>query len=428
MAPSRVTSAMWSVAAQGLASASNFGVQFGLVVTMTAARFGILVVGFAMFYLALALGRAWVGDPLVALADSADDVDRRWPGVRARLVALGLLATTAVGAWSAVAADARAELVILAMSIPLLLLQDGHRYRAWALRRFPQVVAVDATWLLTFVVAVGAIATTGSPSAIDGRAVLLAWVGGGVVSWQVARVLDGRRVGRVAAPERDDELASGDRPVHRDRRSARGMAAQQAILAIDGNGLPMALAAVADAAVTAGVRAVLLPFAPLTSVLSGVRVLTLPHLRRSVRDGYAAAAIAKVTAAFAAIAAVISLVTVGGLTLVPDSLLGESGRLVQTWFPLGAVVVAGRMVALPLADLVSLSGEPVDVARIRLATSGIDWSATLVGAVVAGVDGAIVGRASASVVSLAVWAAVVVVRLERVATPSRAAVTSGWRP
>ena len=410
MARSRFADGFWSVGAQILASASNFVVQFGLVVTMSAARFGALVVGFAVFHMALALARAWVGDPLVAMADSSHDVDRGWPEARRRLVALGLASTAVVAVWAAIADGVRGELALLALSIPFLLLQDGHRYRAWALGRFGRVAGIDAIWLGTFFLAVAAVGIGRSPSAIDGSVVIAAWVGGGIASWQAARVLDDRRL--AALRQRDVPRAGrlpDDQPDAADRRAARGLAAQQAILAVDANGLPIAVAAAADATVTAGIRAVVLPFAPMTSVLTGVRVLTLPYLRRSVRQGHGRKAIVRVSVLFAVLAFAVGSVTATAMAIVPDQWLGESGRLVRAWFPVGAVVVSTRLIGLPLADLVSLGTNPGLAARIRIGTSGFDWSATLAGAALYGLEGAVVGRASAGAVSLLVWALMVVV-------------------
>lgn len=419
MPGSRVARAMWSVAAQGIASASNFGVQFGLVVTMSAPRFGAMVVGFAVFYLALALGRAWVGDPLVAIADSAAEVDLLWPTARSRLTGLGLASMAAVLGWSTVADDVVVELAILAVATPFLLQQDGHRYRAWAVGRFPRVVGLDMAWLLTSCLVVGIVALASSPSAVDGRLVLVAWAGGGVVSWQLARVIADRR-SPAADPSTPGPAVTAEDGA-RSRRFADSLAAQQAILAVDANGVPVAVATVADATVTAGIRAVVLPFAPVTSILSGLRVLILPLLRASVRRGHPRTTMVKVAALFTGVAVVISLLTLGGLAVIPGPWLGESGQLVRTWFPLGAVIVASRMIGLPFADLMALSAEPAAVARIRLATSGIDWAATLLGAVAFGIHGAIGGRAIAGALSLVVWASLTSLRVQNAPaeTPER---------
>ncbi len=421
---------MWSVAAQGLASASNFGVQFGLVLTMSAQRFGSLVVGFAVFYLALALGRAWAGDPLVAMADSPADVAGLWPMLRRRLIVLGSAATLLVLLWSALAEGVRLELAILAVGMPALLLQDGHRYRAWALQRFPRVVGLDACWLATSIAVVGAVVVVNGRSAVNGRVVMLAWVAGGVVAWQLARLLTVQRPSTLGADEAawdeavqaagdeadetdetDETDEAGDDEGRQRQAASRRLSVQQAILAVDANGLPVAVAAAANATVTAAVRAVVLPFAPMTSVLAGLRVLVLPVLRDAARRGHVRATIVKVSALYSGVAVAIAVATLAALAVVPNAWLGESGELVRAWFPLGAVVVASRMIGLPLADVLSLGPAPVRVARIRIATSGLDWSSTLIGAVAFGMEGAIFGRAGAGVASLAIWASMVVLSL-----------------
>jgi hypothetical protein len=393
---------------------------------MAPAAFGSIVVGFSLYYFALALVRAFVGDPLVALSPSGagpsdqDDpvhghghvpaghgpgeLDVIWPWLRGRLAAIGVVAATLIGVVAIIAGSVRGELALLAVAVPALLGQDAYRYLAWARNRPTVVLTMDGVWLLSSVGLVGAWAIGFGGGSISGGLILASWCGGGVLSALVGSrsgLLDPhRRAGLESPPpaltRRPDGAGSSD-------DLARSLSWTQALLAVDANGLPVLVAGVAGTAVSAGLRVATLPFMPVTTAVAALRVLALPRLSAAVASGRSRPVAARVAAGFGAIGVGASGIMLGLLALAPDRWLGASGRMVEPWFALGAVVVVARVVNLPLSDVLALGAGRRRALVCRLGASGLAWTATVVGAVLAGLQGALVARAGASVVAIGIW-------------------------
>ncbi len=408
---------MVSVAAQGLSSASNLVVQAGLALTLAPAAFGSLVVGFSIYYFALALVRALVGDPLVALAGPESLADRGgdrrtdadcavevvWRRIRGRLVAIGALAAALIGAIAIGIGSVRAELAFLAAAVPILLTQDAYRYLAWARSRPGVVLVLDGVWVVSSLSLVLVTVLGSGASAVTARLILVAWCGGGIVSVLLARRL-------LSLPTR-----IGPRPSDNDRQTvghphdlARSLSWTQAILAVDANGLPIVVAALAGATVSGGLRAVTLPFMPVATVVVALRVLALPRLQAAANAGRGRLVAGRVALVFAAIGIGASAVTLGLLSFMPERWLGPSGRLVEPWFALGAVIVVGRLINLPLSDVLALGAARGRAMACRLGASILGWAATIGGALLFGLHGAITAWAGASIISIVVWAMAVV--------------------
>jgi hypothetical protein len=98
---------------------------------------------------------------------------------------------------------------------------------------------------------------------------------------------------------------------------------------------------------------------------------------------------------------------------VPAGWLGPTGELIRPWYPLAAVAVSARMLALPMADLLSLGAGTDRVIRYRLATAALDWAATLAGALTFGIAGALAAKAAALVVAAGLWARATVTACRR---------------
>lgn len=407
----RVVQTVWSVGAQLLSSLSNFALQMGLVLTLSTGGFGSMVVGLSVYYLTLALGRAWVGDPLIALSQSVGSQSvgsgLSWSLGRERLLRLAFGGAVVLVLFSVVASAVRFELLLLACAMPLLLMQDGYRFLAWARRRPQIVVALDGLWVgAALAVITGFWIVAGEPP--TARWILVSWLIGGVVSCGAgagtAATGSGpaARVPSVMHPHGDADLSDGE------REASTALARSQALLAVDAAGQPAAVAAVAGATVTAGIRAATLPFAPLTSILSAIRILVLPVLRQAVIDGHVRATIVKVVGLFAAVGAALAAASLALVMALPASWLGETGELVRPWYPLMALIVVVRMVSLPLSDVLSLGAGSDRVVTLRLGTAAIDWAAVLVGAISIGLAGAITARAVAAVITIAWWSTAVV--------------------
>ncbi|MFV0259474.1 MAG: hypothetical protein ACK5PP_13640 [Acidimicrobiales bacterium] len=419
----RVRRLGWSVAAQGLSSGSNLALQYGMLVALPAERYGTFVVGASGYYLALALGRAWIGEPLAALgatgstpaAGGAAAVDPHWtwPSVRRRAALLGTVASAALAGFAvavaATAGDGGVEIGALAVALPMLLVQDAGRSHLWSARRARRVAAVDGVWLVAEGLAgAGWLAlwwTTGAVPA--GLAVVSSWVFGGAVSAVVADRLAGRvrpATTTVAGRASPSVAATGD-----ERRAVRSMGWSQTVLALDANLWPSVVAAFTTPSVTATMRAAQVPFVPVASVLGALRVVTLPGLRRAVMEGRVRSTAARVVALNGVVAVAVGAAILFVLRLLPPAFLGESGRLALPWYPLAGVVLAARMAAMPLSDVLSLGAGTVGVVRQRLLSTGLDLTATVTGAVLWGAGGALGAKAAAGVVTFGAWATTVAV-------------------
>lgn len=390
-----LTDAGSTVLGQVLSSGSNLALQLGLALSFEPDRFGVMVVALSVYYFALAMARALVGDPLVAAGSSADGGaagSSNWSAGRRRLLVISVAAALILALPAAVAGgSSRWLLLAIAASIPALLLQDGYRYRAWAERRPGTVIVIDGVWLAAVVAGLiaGTVARSseGGPALSAGVVVVGAWLAGG---WCSAAI--GHRLSGSPGPQPPAPPAGLD-----DHRS---LSASQVLLAIDAQVLPSALAAVGGPAAGGGMRAGVLPFLPLSTALGALRVLALPRLRSRVDSGQLGATTSKFMVAFAAICAALAVPTLLLLQLVPDQWLGPTGRSIAPWFSAGALIVSGRMVGLVPADAVALAAGPAVAIRHRLATSALDWTAALGALALWGLGAAFWARA------VAVWCAV----------------------
>jgi hypothetical protein len=143
--PSGVTS---NALAQAVSSLSNVVVSIMVARHVSANSFGTFSVLVSTFVLSCGLGRALVGEPLLALLPSAD-TDRVRGVVGAALTCGAVLALIVVSASLALASgDARAMLALLALALPLLLVEDACRYVCFARGRPLWACGLDLVWLV----------------------------------------------------------------------------------------------------------------------------------------------------------------------------------------------------------------------------------------------------------------------------------------
>lgn len=379
----------WSVLSQGLSSLTNFGLTVLLAVSVSAVELGQIVSVYSVYLLALTLSRSLTTDALVAAADGSKVIDLPWHWARRRIVALAFpaaLVAVLVGSW--LGAD-RIVVTLIALSMPVLLLQDGLRNLAWANGRPNLAGLLDGAWFGVSVVALLILSTLrASPS---GNVILFAWCLGGAVSWVVGyRLIE--RPGRGAA-------VAEFRP---DLVRYRPMAHSQAIMAVAVNVGPVLVALAISPAMAAAAKAALLPITPVLSLFAGLRVVTLPALRRAVDTGQAAGFTSLVVGASAVIAAVGGFVSIQLVRLFSSEQLGESISLVTPYLGwiglLGIMYVAGQQ----LADATALAGRHAVVGR-RVFAVTVEWGFVVAGATIAGVEGLILGWVVGLAIATVAW-------------------------
>ena len=174
--------------AQAVSSLSNVVVTVLVARQVTAQSFGSFSVLVSTFVLTCGLGRAFIGEPLLALHASMNRVRSR--GVIGAALTLGSLLGAAVAAIAVAmtSGDVRVMLCLLAIALPLLVVEDVARYMFFAAGKPLTACALDLVWL--------ALATVG---------VIAIGHGGGVVSfaevWLVSGCLAGVLGWLAASPQ-----------------------------------------------------------------------------------------------------------------------------------------------------------------------------------------------------------------------------------
>ncbi len=376
---------------QGLSSTTNFGLTAILAVTVAPAVLGRVVSVVSVYLLALTLCRSLVTERLVAGAGDTAATVTGWPGAKRRILLIAAGATLAsLLAGLVVRADG-ATLAILVAPIPVLLVQDGQRYLAWATGRPGRAVALDGCWLLVSGTAAAACAVRG----VEPVAAVIAgaWALGGTASWLLGLVLiepGARRQPVSTSGRRTAGSFQGGSSTGASGRYSR-LAYSQALSALSVNLGPIVVALALSPTMAAVAKSLLLPFTPLLSLFAGLRLVTLPALRRAVDGGRGRQLQASLLGAGVAAALVGSALVVLGLRLVPASHLGDSLGIVLPHLPLGAALCVIYVAAQQLADGMALGHGRDRVVGRRLVAIALEWGGLLTGAVVAGVPGLALG-------------------------------------
>lgn len=430
----------WAVVAQAASSLTNFTLYLGLLASSATADFGRWVAVLAVYHLVVALSRSLMFEPMVASARARGRRSRSggvggsfsWAWARRRSWVVG-----AVGAAGAVVVGSRVgadppSVGAVALSLPFLVRQDGQRALAWARGRPGRAVALDGVWLGVTGLLLGTALVWGSAGA---EVVALCWVSGGLASTVVGRLLvewgptgastSSHPVAGMGADHEEGEdrdrdgggaVGSGlaESWLHARRRS-------QGLLTAGRSLLPIAVATVAGPTAAGLLKAALLPYTPVLSLLAGLRMVILPGMQRAA-DGRSVAdldrfvtrvAAAHLVVGGAAIAASLAVV----VTVGPDP--GPDGVLQPDLVAWGAVVAVIISVTSPLADGAGLgrrsvgraglgrrSGHPaVSAVGRRLVEIGVEWSLVLGAAILFGADLVVVGWAVGVALGSLLWLA-----------------------
>jgi O-antigen/teichoic acid export membrane protein len=259
---------------QALSSGTNFLTAFVASAVLAPTDFAAFVVAYALVTIVLAVGRAVIGEPLLAYLPTVCPFVR--PAV-VRSVAGTALLLGLLGAALALAGGltvgALGGLLWLAPWVPVVLLQDAARYVFLAEGRASLALLTDGVWAVVQIAALGAIALAGTFSV----ATLAAAWGLGALAGLVVVLTVGRTGFRPAHPAdwaRRTRHLSGWFTL----TSILGQCEVYAVLVLAG-----LLLAPIDAA---GLRVVqLLVFAPAVMLVTATVVLVTPAVARAVDRG-----------------------------------------------------------------------------------------------------------------------------------------------
>lgn len=387
----------WSVVAQGASSITNFGLYAVMAWMLDASSFGRFTAIMAVYHVALALARAAVFEPYVASSAPGMGVG---PAMRAGLrptLFISAVATGLAAVVGFVVGSPTTSIALVVGSMVALLVQDGCRHLSWAVARPRLTVAFDLVWTVVFAGGL-AITVIGSDLAFDlatGSSamepiVLALWALGGWLSALVGlATLRGVVVGGAVGVQ--DTAASSATGVDRtagesamepkDGESSRSDAVQtmgrsQAIQSTAFNLLPLVMAVVVSPAAAAAVKAVLLPFTPILTIVAGTRLVTLPAMKQAVDVSRSAidriaVRIAGSGAAFALIGGCITVILLNVVPLGADGSALSYSRTVAWW---GMAITAMSVVDKYLADALALGRRQVPVIPMRLAAIGMEWT------------------------------------------------------
>lgn len=174
--------ARWSVLDQAASSLTNFGLTFIVLRSTSLDHFGAFTIAFIAYQMALNLGRALVTEPLVIRFSASETAESRKAIAAAAgaLVALG----TVAGVFLCAAATffrspTRPAMLIIGISLPFLLLQDGVRFAFFALGFPRRAFWNDVTWGFFTALLLGATLLTGNDSLPP---LMVSWVTAGAIA------------------------------------------------------------------------------------------------------------------------------------------------------------------------------------------------------------------------------------------------------
>lgn len=385
---------VWGVVDQGLSSLSNLGLTIAVAASSDAHSFGAFSVAYLMFFLCLGVARALSQEPLLVTPPDTTAPCRatRAAGSSGASLVLAVVAALVLAAAGAALGDRTGgPIVVFAICVPGLFLQDAGRYVLFSQGRPAAAAANDLLWCVLQL----------------GGFLALRLGGGGSVTTYV--LIWGASASACAAV---GVLQSGVRP--RWRSGTRWVRAERALgipfaaefLVYSGSGhLALLLLAALDGLAGVGAfRAALALFGPLQVLVVGLNMVALtegarmaesPGLLRRTLVGHSVACGALGLAWGAALLAV--------PTSFGSDVLGPTWAGARELIPHTALFVAlWNATAAPAAGLRVLRSATRSL-RTRVLTCALLLAFSLFGAGVAGAKGAVSGFAASQAIALVLW-------------------------
>jgi O-antigen/teichoic acid export membrane protein len=376
---------------QAASSVSNVAITVVAARALDRQAFGGFVLVMAVYVVLIGLTRAVALEPL--LIRGADRGVEPLRDAAGAAVAMGTVLGVGCVAAGLLAGDATGRaLVVLGLFLPLLFLQDGWRYAAFALERPQFAITVDAAWLATQAAGTVALVQAGSQSP---AAFVALWAASGAVG-AVVGVLRARVLPRVTSGVRRvaANLDLGGPFVV--EFLADGGAAYAALWLL---GILSGLDAVG------AIRVGQTVFGPINVLYVGMFVTLVPEGARRLREGphRLRTSMIRASVVVSGVAAMATLVALAVPGSVGRALFGDSwdqGHSVL--LALGVALCGGGVMTGATAGLRALGRARRSLA-VRLATLPLMLGLPLVGAVVADEVGFGVGIATATWLAAGLW-------------------------
>lgn len=382
------------MADQGVSSVGNFVLVVAVARVSDADAFGAFSLAYLAYGLCLALFRAGLGDVLLLRTRQGAETERSYSGFLAVAAGLGLTLGAPLAAISLILGDqVRDPMLAIAVTLPLLLIQDAYRFVMISSRYGRRALTIDTVWV---VVQVALFTVTAAAAVLQtGAGLIVLWATAAFVSAVLALFLSRIR-------PRISEL----RPSVGASR-VRIQSLMMDYLVFSGTvyaGL-YAVPLIANLATLAALRGAQVFFAPFEVMMNGVRLATLPALANALsvsRSAFRHRAIL-LSVGFLALAIVWGAVVI----FLPDA-IGEAA-LGDTWTttkPLLGAFVCGYIalaVSTPVMDGVRGGAGTRAILSARLWAGFLQGGGILLGVAVAGAKGGAIGFAIGLWLGFMVW-------------------------
>lgn len=380
-----------SLVSQVASSGVNLLNLISLMAVATLAEFGSWSAALGATFFGVTFVRAAFTGPMVAASGISEAAARSMWASGRRRIALVTALVSVVAIVAAVASGlSLADSIILASASPFLIYHEVYRQLAWAQQRGIVAVILDVVWLAVwpFIAGLFWLAGWATPTSM-----MLAWFlpAIGATLWGYAAVA--RRWSGDSSSEKSGASAFG----------LRGLAFSQMILALSANALPIFLAVVFSSEVAGISRALLIPFAPALAIISGLRVVSVPFLKRRYENRSLPAALTSVLSAYVLGSAAVTAITALALGWVPVEWLGDSVAVIKEYVWWGVGLIVSIVIQNVLADGVSMAGSVRRTVVGRAVAMASEWGGIAVGYAVGGTEGLVVGWVAGLILGALAW-------------------------
>jgi O-antigen/teichoic acid export membrane protein len=379
---------------QVLSGATNFGATLVAAKMLAPAELGYFAITAAVYMLVIVAARGLVSEPVVLLHSHARGSDRSEVAVAAgAMCGLGVLGGGLLAAGAVLAPSGlRTDLLILAVLLPALVLQDFLRFAALARAEPVKAAETDGAWLVLQLAAIAAITATGlwAPATV-----LAAWLVPGALSGVI-----GCGVLRIRP-----RLGGGADWLIRHGSIGARFAVDNIVAQNSGWLLLVALAVIATPEQVGYFRVAQAAFMPATMLYGGLRLAIVPELiRLRAEDLRIFHRVVRVAAVMFCTTSAIWGLALWFLPARPGrALFGESWALAHDLIlPLMINVVAGGLSMAAFAGI-RACGDARGSLRTRLHVAVLTFGVSVVGAILGSATGAAFGLAITAPVTATIW-------------------------
>ncbi len=387
---------LWTTLDQGVSSLTNLGLSVAVARASDAEAFGTFALAFAIYTLALGLGRALATGPL-AIRHSAGDY-RTWraatKAAAGSSLGIGLILSVAIlGLSVATTSPLTRNLIALAITLPMLLLQDAWRFGFFSAAKPASALLNDVIWGGTFLVIM---------LVLDQRSVqpsshvsLLAWG----ASAGIAALIGGLQARIVPTP-------GSTRQWLRDQKDMwPSLLGDFLVRTGVGQLMVFGTAIIAGVGASGAIRGVQVAFGPVNVLLMASVALLIPEGARALNRSTTLLISVVRVATGALIGATVLWAIL--MRLLPfetgEALLGESWAPARTLLLSYSLVLVSSALSTGANVGLRVLEEPRRAFKIRSITAPFILSCGLVGAWADGAQGALIGQAIPGMLGCIIW-------------------------